>query len=205
LIVVDDPNSPVQLEVACSADAVADSEGLKTDPEVKLPKDREPSCEEIKARMDWVMRDLEKRYAEQLAGRPPGALYPAGTIHKGKDVSGKDVWLGHDEQITGRKNELRKLTNRYRSKTADRGPCEDPPDDPGLSKKLNAVQRPNPTAADWEKQNGTTVEDWLKGHPNSVKAAAALGAGYIIYRVIRFLPSLFPPLWPTIPENVAIP
>lgn len=36
-------------------------------------------------------------------------------------------------------------------------------------------------------------------------AAATVGAGYIIYRGIRMLPSLFPPLWPTIPANAAIP
>jgi RHS repeat-associated protein len=35
--------------------------------------------------------------------------------------------------------------------------------------------------------------------------AAAIGTGYIIYRVIRFLPSLAPPLWPTIPANAIIP
>ena len=35
--------------------------------------------------------------------------------------------------------------------------------------------------------------------------AAAVGTGYIIYRVIRFLPSLAPPLWPTIPANAIIP
>ncbi len=33
----------------------------------------------------------------------------------------------------------------------------------------------------------------------------ALGAGYITYRIIRMLPSLFPPLWPTIPINAAAP
>ncbi|MBI3546203.1 MAG: hypothetical protein HY081_06375 [Gammaproteobacteria bacterium] len=31
------------------------------------------------------------------------------------------------------------------------------------------------------------------------------GAAYIIYRCIRMLPSLAPPLWPTIPPNLAIP
>jgi len=35
--------------------------------------------------------------------------------------------------------------------------------------------------------------------------AAAIGTGYIIYRIIRFLPSLAPPLWPTIPANAIIP
>lgn len=31
------------------------------------------------------------------------------------------------------------------------------------------------------------------------------GSAYIAYRCIRFLPSLYPPLWPTIPYNLATP
>jgi len=31
------------------------------------------------------------------------------------------------------------------------------------------------------------------------------GGAYILYRCVRMLPSLFPPLWPTIPANAAIP
>ncbi len=36
-------------------------------------------------------------------------------------------------------------------------------------------------------------------------AAATIGAGYVIYRVVRFAPSLFPALWPTIPVNAVVP
>jgi hypothetical protein len=36
-------------------------------------------------------------------------------------------------------------------------------------------------------------------------AVVTVGVGYLIYRGIRLLPSLFPPLWWTIPENLAIP
>ena len=35
--------------------------------------------------------------------------------------------------------------------------------------------------------------------------AAGVGIGYLIYRGIRMIPSLFPALWPTIPANLAIP
>ena len=34
---------------------------------------------------------------------------------------------------------------------------------------------------------------------------AAVGAGYLIYRAVRMIPSLAPPLWPTIPVNLAVP
>lgn len=37
------------------------------------------------------------------------------------------------------------------------------------------------------------------------EGALAVGIGYLLYRGIRMLPSLFPPLWPTIPVNVACP
>ncbi|NTU86077.1 MAG: Rhs family protein, partial [Chloroflexales bacterium] len=35
--------------------------------------------------------------------------------------------------------------------------------------------------------------------------AATVGVGYLIYRGVRMIPSLFPPLWPTIPLNLAVP
>jgi len=38
-----------------------------------------------------------------------------------------------------------------------------------------------------------------------VGGAAAIGTGYLIYRGLRMLPSLAPPLWWTIPENLAFP
>ncbi len=39
----------------------------------------------------------------------------------------------------------------------------------------------------------------------AVKVVAVGGATYIIYRCVRMIPSLFPPLWGTIPANAAIP
>jgi len=38
-----------------------------------------------------------------------------------------------------------------------------------------------------------------------VEGVGAVGAGYLIYRGVRMLPSLLPPLWWTIPANAAIP
>jgi hypothetical protein len=39
----------------------------------------------------------------------------------------------------------------------------------------------------------------------AVGAAVSVGAGYVAYCCLRMLPSLFPPLWPTIPANLAVP
>ncbi len=45
--------------------------------------------------------------------------------------------------------------------------------------------------------------------PEAVKTVVVVGAGvgvgYFIYRGARMIPSLFPPLWPTIPANLAFP
>jgi RHS repeat-associated protein len=41
--------------------------------------------------------------------------------------------------------------------------------------------------------------------PTVAEATGAAAAAYILYRVLRFLPSLYPPLWWTIPENLALP
>lgn len=44
---------------------------------------------------------------------------------------------------------------------------------------------------------------------DAAKAGALVGggvtAGYVLYRVVRMIPSLFPPLWETIPVNLAVP
>jgi len=31
------------------------------------------------------------------------------------------------------------------------------------------------------------------------------GIAYVVYRCLRMVPSLFPPLWPTLPANIAVP
>ena len=39
----------------------------------------------------------------------------------------------------------------------------------------------------------------------AIKITNVVGTVYLIYRGVRMLPSLLPPLWWTIPANVAIP
>jgi hypothetical protein len=39
----------------------------------------------------------------------------------------------------------------------------------------------------------------------AVAVGAGIGIGYLVYRGVRLVPSLFPPLWPTIPLNLAVP
>ena len=66
--------------------------------------------------------------------------------------------------------------------------------DPVTEKVRERVQIPS-AERDRTREVGTAVAG----------TAATIGAGYIVYRGLRMLPSLFPPLWGTIPANLAIP
>ncbi|MCX6578553.1 MAG: hypothetical protein NT166_00030, partial [Candidatus Aminicenantes bacterium] len=57
------------------------------------------------------------------------------------------------------------------------------------------------------KQDGTEIKDSKRITLNNTVKNVIFGAsvGYITYRIIRLLPSLIPPLWPTIPANVIVP
>ncbi|MCL1806599.1 MAG: hypothetical protein FWG31_02735 [Oscillospiraceae bacterium] len=67
---------------------------------------------------------------------------------------------------------------------------------------------PEPSRGDldeFEYKGGGTDIDWGQIATDAGKVVAGAGATYVTYRLIRLLPSLFPPLWPTIPANLAIP
>ena len=62
---------------------------------------------------------------------------------------------------------------------------------------------------DGERGSATPVSKQSMDHKNAgasiVVGIGAIGVGYLLYRGIRMLPSLIPPLWWTIPANVATP
>jgi len=106
-------------------------------------------------------------------------------------------------------------------------PCAGPPDpckerqqygdtQRGLRNRLNDWEKngcgpPPGEAWDWATRPAPTPDpkptvDAIKQTEAVVlTGAATVGIGYGIYRFVRFLPSLFPALWWTIPENAAIP
>lgn len=94
---------------------------------------------------------------------------------------GGDVYSKHEEEIEGLRNRLKKLRKNWNDND-----CGDPPGGVG---------------------------EWILGtNPKLVRAAhdayqagRVLATSYALYRIIRLLPSLLPPLWPTLPANVAIP
>lgn len=86
----------------------------------------------------------------------------------------------------------------------------------GLRNRLNEFQEngcgPPPAVAwDWATREAPQADpkpgpDAARIAAGAAGAAAVVGTGYLIYRVIRMIPSVaIPALWPTIPANAAIP
>jgi len=55
------------------------------------------------------------------------------------------------------------------------------------------------------RQDGTELDPDHLPLKAGAATAGAVGLGYIIYRAARLLPSLAPPLWPTLAPNLAVP
>lgn len=122
-------------------------------------------------------KGLRDRYDEQINGESgPGTV----------------GWENHENEFKTQQERLREKLRLYNDK------CGPPP--PNAWKWATI---PPPVEKQWKgPQNISTRE---AAYNASIGTAGAIAGGYIVYRVIRFLPSLFPPLWPTIPANVAIP
>jgi hypothetical protein len=109
-----------------------------------------------------------------------------GLVQRFRDYLGDDAT--HGPQLQDQQRSLRTYLDEYDNKD-----CGDPPSG-AAELATRALQNPA----------STSIDD-----TGSAKAVAVtggvLGLGYVAYRVVRFLPSLAPPLWWTIPENLAIP
>ena len=118
-----------------------------------------------------------------------------GLIHRfkeqinGKNGPGTQSWIDHEQQICGQQKGLRCRLQAYASNG-----CGGPPPN-----AWNYATKPVPTAKEWKNPSNTSAAKVVVG------GAAAIGGGYLLYRGLRMIPSLFPPLWPTIPANAAIP
>jgi hypothetical protein len=76
-----------------------------------------------------------------------------------------------------------------------------PGDPPGLPSAYRSVPSPAPKPAP---PPGSSFDPFSALAPVAGGAAAG-AAGYLIYRVVRLVPSLFPPFWPSLPFNLGIP
>jgi hypothetical protein len=142
---------------------------------------RKKSCAEIFEKIN-ELTDREKKGGEGGA---------KGLLQRFRDYKGDD--LTHGPEIQKQQRSLSTWIDEYIKKG-----CGEPPP---TAVEVSQRPLPKPTSAAEPSQPGG-ISDGTKA---GVAAAATVGAGYVAYRVIRFLPSLAPPLWWTIPENIAIP
>jgi len=120
---------------------------------------------------------LEHRFEEQI---------------NGKHGPGTPEWDNHENEIKKQQEALRKKLRDF-----EKNFCGDPP-----SGAWKWASRPVPQTKEWKDPNMETLK---KVGTTTVEVGVGIGVGYLIYRGIRMLPSLFPLLWPTIPANLAIP
>lgn len=119
---------------------------------------------------------LQHRFREQINGR---------------NGPGTPSWDTHDTTIRNQQRGLRRRLQEFEDNH-----CGPPP----------------PGAWQWATRQAPQPSEWINPEtglrdavPYVAGGAAALGIGYLVYRGVRMIPSLFPPLWPSIPANLAIP
>jgi len=132
---------------------------------------------------------LQQRFAQQVA--------------KGAQGPGTPSWINHEKAIREQRESLSKHLEEHRRQGCGGGSG-------ALIAAQALVDRPLPTAAEWEANNPPVVsfetdDSGLSAGEVAAGAAVGVGALYIGWRVIRMLPSLAPPLWGTIPVNLAAP
>ena len=128
--------------------------------------------------------ELLDKIKELTDREKPGNMGTNELIQRFRDFRGDDTT--HGPQILDQQRSARTYLDEY-----DNNGCGDPP-----APAVEVAGRRLEVAS-------------LNKLSNTEKALAVVGTGiglgYIVDRAIRFLPSLAPPLWWTIPENLAIP
>jgi hypothetical protein len=129
--------------------------------------------------------EQEKAVEHAEKGLPPPPC-PPGTY----------VWYTHQKAILEQQRGLRQRLDEFTD------PNRNPPCDQQKvpNEILDYVDKPLPEPK--------TVNAPVAPKTNLAPLGWIVGGGaalYIAYRVVRFLPSLAPPLWPTIPANLAVP
>ena len=153
-------------------------------------------CKEI---LDKILELINRDKRAEGGGGTHGLKNRFPEQINGQNGPGTDSWNNHEQTIKDQQKGLEKKLKDY-----DKKGCGDPP--PGA---WEWATRPVPKPSEWNNPNPVPVpsapmvsQEQLETGAKVVGVGAAL---YIGYRVIRMLPSLFPPLWPTIPLNAALP
>jgi Toxin with a conserved tryptophan and TIP tripeptide motif len=121
-------------------------------------------------------------------------------VAKGASGPGTTSWNVHEKNIADQQRNMRDHLREHEARGCGGPPAGGSPVPAGA---WRAATAPLPTAADWGANNPAAYEG-LTGSKLG-DAAVGVGVGYGIYRFVRFLPSLVPVLWPSIPANLAIP
>ena len=153
----------------------------------------DPGCGDLLIRILARLVELGQRADEII--RNPLNLPQSGPMSVG----------GHQQQFRNKQTNLRRMLQQW--DTNNCGPGYVPRD------AWNWATRPAPSPAPQSEAARRVSEPPADGTEIPASeiavavgaAAATVGAGYIIYRIARMLPSLLPPLWWTIPANVAVP
>jgi uncharacterized protein RhaS with RHS repeats len=147
----------------------------------------------IESRFGDLLSDL-RRYSPDLDARGGYPIYDKKT---GK-VIGKTKPGGHYQEIRERQGGLKNNISRYVNECRKDNDDDNPP----LRRCIDqAANRPIPKPI-LKPGNPFKGSDIGKGAAIGV---GAVGTGYIIYRGVRLIPSLLPPLWPTLAPNLAVP
>jgi len=143
-------------------------------------------CDTLRQQIIEFMQDLLKRYWDlrnDVGNLPETKPSTPDPRYGWRSIEGEQ------HQFEGRQQGLRNRLNDWNSNNCGPPPAE------AWDWATKPVPSPDPKPA----IDGSTATKAV------VATGAAVGTGYIIYRIIRMIPSLFPPLWWTIPENAAIP
>ena len=131
-------------------------------------------------------KGLKQHIGEQVA---PGASPP-----------GTDVWDRHQTNIRDQQRNLRDHLREHEARGCG-GPGGG---SPVPSDAWQWATRPLPTQGDWGVNNPAAYEGMTgSAVGDAAVVAGGVGLGYLLYRGVRMIPSLFFP--PSIPFNLAIP
>ncbi len=132
-------------------------------------------------------KGLRQHVAEQVA---PGASGP-----------GTASWNVHEQNIADQQRNTRDHLREHEARGCGGPPAGGSPVPAGA---WRAATAPLPTAADWGANNPAAYQGMTGSVAGDVAAGAgAVGAGYLIYRGLRLIPSIFFP--PSFIPNLAIP
>jgi Toxin with a conserved tryptophan and TIP tripeptide motif len=148
----------------------------------KCPPDQSRSARNKARNMSCA--EILQKMNELIDTEKVGRAGVKGLIQRFRDFVGDDAT--HGPAILDQQRALR----TYRQAYIDKG-CGDPP----------------ASAAGWANMPlpAPKEEGGMNNTQKVVAGGLAIGAGYVIYRGLRMLPSLLPPLWWTLPANALAP